>query len=116
MVSIKIVKFETPVKCDHCPNKFNNNCALIDHMDSDHQSGPEIVNEDKDNTAEKKANPEEEIQVKYELDSVQNLKKAKSNLSRSTELKRVPIDDENIKFEVHPGVYLEIKDKAKDSR
>ena len=72
------------------------------------------VNDDKEFTIIKETKPEEEIQVKYELDSVQNLKKAKANLNRSAELKRIPIDDENIKFEVHTGVYLEIKNKAKE--
>ena len=56
------------------------------------------------------------IQVKYELNTVQNIKKAKANLIRSTQLTRMNIDDMNTKFEVHPGIYLEIKDKAKNIR
>ena len=75
-----------------------------------------VIKDGKDNAVKIESKTEEEIQVKYELDTVQNLKKAKSNLSRGTELKCVPIDDENIKFEVHPGIYLEIKDKAKEIR
>ena len=54
---------------------------------------------------------EEEVQVKYELDTIQNLKKAKANLSRSKNFKRKVVDDMNIKFEIHPAVYLEIKEK-----
>ena len=76
-------------------------------MENEHESQSE-------EKAKNEASPEKEIQVKYELDSVQNLKKAKSNLKRSTDLKRVPIDDANIKFEVHPGIYLELKEKAKE--
>ena len=74
---------------------------------------PLVVKDDTSSKKETETKAEEEIQVKYELDTVRNLKKAKSNLSRSTELKRVPIDDENIKFEVHPSIYLEIKEKDK---
>ena len=107
MVVIKLIKFAAPVKCQHCEYTFNNNRALDEHMENEHESQSE-------EKAKNEASPEEEIQVKYELDSVQNLKKAKSNLKRSTDLKRVPIDDENIKFEVHPCIYLELKEKAKE--
>ena len=41
-----MVKFETPVKCAHCPYKFNNNRALIEHMDSEHESEPKILSKD----------------------------------------------------------------------
>ena len=34
------------------------------------------------------------------------------NLKRNKQLKRIVVDEENIKFEIHPGVYLEIKEKA----
>ena len=119
MVVINVVKFASPVKCHHCVYTFTNSCALSQHMESEHESECheeqkiEIVSEEivekKEPTnptvkdaqgcrTEKETKPEEVIHVKYELDSVHNLKKAKHNLSRSTEIKCVPIDDENIKF------------------
>ena len=51
-------------------------------------------------------------EVKYELNSVENLKKAKDNVIRIEKTTRIIIDDENIKFELNPGVYLEVKKKA----
>ena len=59
---------------------------------------------------------EDEKQVKYELDTVKNIKKAKANLIRGTKITQMCIDDMNTKFEVHPGIYLEIKEKAKNIR
>ena len=47
--------------------------------------------------------------MKYELDTIPNLKKEKANLIRSKGFKRKIVDETNIKFEMHPGVYLEIK-------
>ena len=128
MPVIQLIKFAAPKKCQHCEYSFNNNRALDEHMEIEHESKSDEENKFENETevieerklpvpvsnAKNETSPEEEIQVKYELDSVQNLKKAKSNLRRSTQLKRVPIYDENIKFEVHPGIYLELKEKAKE--
>ena len=124
-----IRRFHTPVKCAHCEFTFTNSRALNQHMDSEHD--PEKIAKEKTNMSNDdalvvktdlieendiKTTPEEAIQVKYELNTVQNIKKAKSNLIRSTQLTRMNIDDMNTKFEVHPGIYLEIKDKAKNIR
>ena len=43
---------------------------------------------------------------------MENLKKAKENISRDERITRKLIDDENIKFELQSGVYLEVKKKA----
>ena len=75
-----------------------------------------VIKDDLAQENETKTAPEEEIHVKYELETVQNIKKAKANLTRSTKLTRMRTDDMNTKFEVHPGIYLEIKDKAKNIR
>ena len=105
---VEIVKFSVPVKCDHCEFSFNNSRALDQHIESEHQSEsdtqPEmdkikeesiVCNEDSVREDNVRNKPEEEIHVKYELDSVQNLKKAKANLNRSTNLTRIQIDDTN---------------------
>ena len=124
-----IVRFATPVKCIHCEFTFTNSRALNAHMDSEHQveTVPELTSDENNDGAlinkdvmakedDSKTVSDEEIQVKYELDSVLNIKKAKVNLNRSTNITRINVDDMNIKFEVHPGIYLEIKDKAKNLR
>ena len=48
-------------------------------------------------------------EVKYELNSVENLKKAKDNVKRSETTTRIIIDDKTIKFELNSDVYLEVK-------
>ena len=50
--------------------------------------------------------------VKYELNTIENLKKAKKNLSRSLAIKRNTIDDQNVEVNLNPGLYLEIKKKT----
>ena len=62
----------------------------------------------------KQAKDDESITVKYELNTKENLKKAKENLSRSLKFKRKVVDDKNIRFEHNPGFYLEIKKKTDD--
>ena len=57
-----------------------------------------------------------QIIVNYELDTITNLKKAKINLKRSKDLVRKVTDDTNIRYEIHPAVYLEVKNKAKTIR
>ena len=57
-----------------------------------------------------------QIIVNYELDTITNLKKAKTNLKRSKEFSRKVTDDTNIRYEIHPAVYLEVKNKAKTIR
>ena len=51
-------------------------------------------------------------EVKYELNTIENLKKAKSNLSRSLDITRIIVDDTNIKFDINPAIYLTIKKKT----
>ena len=48
-------------------------------------------------------------EVKYELNNIENLKKAKSNLNRNKTISRIITNDTNVRFDVHPGVYLIIK-------
>ena len=62
--------------------------------------------------ANKTDEPFEVNEVKYELNTLENLKKAKENISRDERITRKLIDDENIKFELQSGVYLEVKKKA----
>ena len=62
--------------------------------------------------ANKTDEPFEVKEVKYELNTLENLKKAKENISRDERITRKLIDDENIKFELQSGVYLEVKKKA----
>ena len=53
-------------------------------------------------------------EVKYELNTVENLKKAKDNVNRSESTTRIITDDENIRFELNSGVYLEVKKKSQN--
>ena len=61
-------------------------------------------------------NKPSQILVNYELDTITNLKKAKTNLKRSKEFSRKVTDDTNIRYEMHPAVYLEVKNKSKAVR
>ena len=56
--------------------------------------------------------PIEISEVKYELNTVENMKKAKENVSRSENLTMIITDDENIRYELQSGVYIEIKKKT----
>ena len=47
--------------------------------------------------------------VKYELNTVENLKKAKENLSRDEVPTRKVTDEVNTTLELHPALYLEVK-------
>ena len=53
-------------------------------------------------------------EVKYELNTVENLKKAKENIARNEVITRSVTNDENIRFEINSAVYLEVKKKASE--
>ena len=51
-------------------------------------------------------------EVKYELNTVENMKTAKENVSRSETFTMIQSDIENIRFELQSGVYIEVKIKT----
>ena len=53
-------------------------------------------------------------EVKYELNTVENIKKAKENISRSEVTTRIVTDEVNVRFELNSAVYLEVKKKAEE--
>ena len=53
-------------------------------------------------------------EVKYELNTVESLKKAKENIARNEVITRSVTNDENIRFEINSAVYLEVKKKASE--
>ena len=80
-------------------------------VDSKEEIEPFEIAEVKCDSKEEKE-PFEITMVKYELNTVENLKKAKENVNRSGEITRNVINDTNIRFDLQSGLYLEIKRKS----
>ena len=100
-------EFIVPVKCEHCVYTFNNSRALDDHMLSDHgQSKSDSPAKLVVKEPEKK-----EVNLKYVLNEVKNLKVAKTNATKKLELKRDVINDVNIKYETNSALYLVLKEE-----
>ena len=50
------------------------------------------------------------IKVKYSLNKVKNLTVAKINALRPVKIKKLNVDDQNIRYEMNSGLYLHIKE------
>ena len=86
-----IIKFASPIKCDFCRFTFNNSRALDQHVKGEHESLIEPA------TSGANSAPKKEVNLKYVLNEIKNLKVAKSNAKKSLVVVRDEINDVNIK-------------------
>ena len=99
--------FVVPVSCEHCIYTFNNSRALDDHMLSEHGESKK----DSSATPAVQEPVQKEVNLKYVLNEVKNLKVAKTNATKKIELKRDVINDVNIKYELNSALYLVLKEQ-----
>ena len=62
-----------------------------------------------DETTNNKPEPIFIHELKYSLNPVENIKKAKANLKRPMDIVRIVVDQENIKYDINSAAYLELK-------
>ena len=100
-------EFVAPVKCEICVYTFNNSRALDDHMLSDHgdskKYGPANI--------DVKEPVQKEVNLKYVLNEVKNLKVAKTNATKKLEVKRDVVNNVNIKYDLNSALYLVMKEE-----
>ena len=69
-----------------------------------------VKRQDDDNEAfNMKTEPMYIHELKYSLNPVENIKKAKANLKRPMKTSRILVDHENIKFDINSAAYIELK-------
>ena len=82
-----------------------------------HSNSPLFQALQRNQNSTRNPNPtQNQVFVQYELDKIQNLKKLKQHLKRKRVFTRIITDDTNVRYEIHPAMYLEIKNIAKDAR
>ena len=138
-MAIKVVKFQIPVKCNYCKYEFNNSRALIQHMESDHDTEsafpcmkcPKLfksegealdhfVNQHNIDIAETNSQDKDESsslneghnrKLNYVLNEFKNVKTAKTNAKRKLDLDRKQVDDLNTRYEVNSALFLVFKEE-----
>lgn len=86
----------------------SNENKIAEVKTEDNKNYEEDINIKKDNNPEtKEVNT---IKVKYELNKLKNLEVAQTNASRPIKLARLVTDNQNLRFEMNSGQYLDIKE------
>ena len=86
----------------------SNENKIAEVKTEDKKNYEEDINIKKDNNPEtKEVNT---IKVKYELNKLKNLEVAQTNASRPIKLARLVTDNQNLRFEMNLGQYLDIKE------
>lgn len=86
----------------------SNENKIAEVKTEDNKNYEEDINIKKDNNPEtKEVNT---IKVKYELNKLKNLEVAQTNASRPIKLARLVTDNQNLRFEMNLGQYLDIKE------
>ena len=86
----------------------SNENKIAEVKTEDNKNYEEDINIKKENNPEtKEVNT---IKVKYELNKLKNLEVAQTNASRPIKLARLVTDNQNLRFEMNSGQYLDIKE------
>ena len=123
-------EIEAEFICDDCEIVFPSRSLLSSHLDSVHsgdRGNIQLVKhvtfkkDDTDTSMESKEekidnpftkeHPQREVNLKYVLNEVKNLKIAKTNATKSMLLKRDTINDVNIRYEPNSALYLVLKEE-----
>ena len=115
---IHIVRFKTPVKCDHCQFSFNNSRALSQHLEFDHQSKPDKIYEVSDaseiTNESSFTKHDTELKLNYILDEFKNVKVIKANAKREMTVTRNEVNDLNLRYNLNSALFLVIKEEMSE--
>ena len=91
------------------PISVTSNKIIEDDKIATNDNQNHLQTQDVDETTNTKPEPIYIHELKYSLNPVENIKKAKANLKRSLKISRILVDNENIKFDINSAAYIELK-------